>query len=152
MTWILAEATWATDQDALLDVRLEVFVDEQAVPLDEAIDDHDPVSVHLLVRDAGGAPAATGRLTPDGHIGRMAVRRAWRGRGLGGAILEELVIRAAALGLDRVVLAAQTHAIPFYAAHGFRPWGEEFLDAGIPHRWMDRATGLGATPPDPAAS
>jgi len=138
MTWTLQDATWADDEDRLLAVRLEVFVDEQAVPLDEEVDHHDPTSVHLLVVD-GGEPVATGRLTPDGHIGRMAVRKPWRGRGLGGAILDELVVRAQAAGMDRVVLAAQTHAIPFYAAHGFAAYGDVFDDCGIPHRWMERS-------------
>lgn len=133
----LREVTWADHRDALLTVRLEVFVDEQKVPLDEEVDDHDPVSVHLLIED-DGAPVATGRLTPDGHIGRMAVRKDWRGQGLGGRILEALVARADRDGMPRVVLAAQTHAIPFYEKHGFRAYGEEFPDAGIPHRWMDR--------------
>lgn len=137
--WRIEDATWQADRDRLLEVRLEVFVDEQAVPLDEEVDHHDPTSVHLIALDEAGAPVATGRLTGDGHIGRMAVRRSWRGRGLGGAILEALVARAALAGMSNVVLAAQTHAIPFYGRHGFRAYGDEFQDAGIPHRWMDRS-------------
>ena len=137
--WTLADATWEADRDALLEVRLEVFVQEQAVPIEEEQDEHDPHCAHLLVVDDSGAPIATGRMMKDGHIGRMAVRRPWRGKGLGGAILEALVQRAAADGLARVVLAAQTHAIPFYERHGFRAYGDEFMDAGIPHFWMDRS-------------
>jgi predicted GNAT family N-acyltransferase len=135
----LADATWEADRDRLLNVRLEVFVEEQAVPIEEEQDEHDPHCTHLLVVDDSGAPIATGRMMTDGHIGRMAVRRPWRGRGLGGAILEALIERAAGLGLAKVVLAAQTHAIPFYERHGFRAYGDEFMDAGIPHFWMDRA-------------
>ncbi len=138
MTWYIEEASWEQDRERLLLVRHEVFVQEQAVPLDEEVDHHDPVCLHLIATDDAGGPVATGRLLADGHIGRMAVRRAWRGCGLGGAILEALVARAWSAGLSRVVLAAQTHAIPFYERHGFTAHGDEFLDAGILHRWMDR--------------
>ena len=80
----------------------------------------------------------TGRLLPDGHVGRMAVLRDWRGRGVGSAILSALVDRAAARGMGRLVLNAQTHAVPFYARHGFAAFGEEFMEADIPHIAMAR--------------
>ena len=80
----------------------------------------------------------TGRLLPDGHIGRMAVLRDWRGRGVGGAILVALVERAAARGMRRLVLNAQTHAVSFYARYGFTALGDEFMEADIPHVAMAR--------------
>jgi predicted GNAT family N-acyltransferase len=139
--WTLRLARWADDEDALLAVRYEVFVVGQAVPLDEEVDGEDPGCVHVLAHDVAGEPIATGRLLPDAHIGRMAVRAPFRGKGIGGAVLEALVELARQRGDTLVVLAAQTHAIPFYAAHGFRVYGPVFDDAGIPHRWMDRPTG-----------
>lgn len=138
--WSLLHVAWGTHEAPLLAVRFEVFVEGQDVPLDEEVDGKDPDCVHVLAEADDGSPIATGRLLPDGHIGRMAVRDAWRGKGIGGAVLEALVDIARDRGHDLVVLAAQTHAIPFYAAHGFRVYGELFDDAGIPHRWMDRRT------------
>ncbi len=81
---------------------------------------------------------ATGRLLPDGHIGRMAVLKPWRGRGIGGAILARLIERARERGDSEVVLSAQVHATAFYRAHGFAEEGAEYLEAGIPHRDMRR--------------
>ena len=64
----------------------------------------------------------------------MAVLRDWRGRGVGAALLARLVDAARAAGHRRVVLNAQTQAMPFYARHGFVAVGDEFCEAGIPHR------------------
>jgi hypothetical protein len=71
----------------------------------------------------------------------MAVLKAWRGKGVGGAILEALMDEARALGWPEVTLNAQTHAMPFYASYGFEAFGEEFIEAGIPHRRMRKTLG-----------
>jgi predicted GNAT family N-acyltransferase len=96
-------------------------------------------SAHHLLAMVDGVAAGTGRLLPDGHIGRMAVLRAWRGQGVGSALLAELMRIAAARGLRRVMLNAQVQAVPFYLRHGFQAEGDEFPDAGIAHRRMWRA-------------
>ncbi|HET7297646.1 MAG TPA: GNAT family N-acetyltransferase [Burkholderiales bacterium] len=119
-------------------IRFSVFVEEQGVPLEIELDEHDPACVHAVAFEDGNA-VATGRLLPDGHIGRMAVLQAWRGRGIGAAILNELMKAASKRGHREVALAAQVHALPFYRAHGFVPVGEEYLEAGIPHQAMKRA-------------
>jgi predicted GNAT family N-acyltransferase len=81
---------------------------------------------------------ATGRLLPDGHIGRMAVLKEWRNRGIGGRMLEALIQRARERGDAEVALSAQVHAVPFYLANGFVPEGDEYLEAGIRHQAMRR--------------
>lgn len=118
-------------------IRTIVFVDEQRVPPEIEMDEKDVVSVHALAW-ADGRAVGTGRLLPDGHIGRMAVLREWRASGVGGAILERLVAEARRRGMGEVVLAAQTHALGFYARHGFAPFGDVFEEAGIPHQEMRR--------------
>jgi len=117
-------------------IRFDVFVDEQQVPAEIELDDMDAVSLHAVAYDEQGAPLATGRLLPDGHIGRMAVRRTGRGKGVGGAVLQALMGAARQRGDSGVVLNAQRHAEPFYAAHGFEREGDEFMEAGIPHITM----------------
>ena len=106
----------------------------------EAIEmDHlDAVCVHALAF-AQARAVGTGRLLPDGHIGRMAVLKESRALGVGGAILERLVEEARRRGMPEVVLSAQTHAIGFYRRHGFTEQGEIFEEAGIPHQEMRRA-------------
>ncbi|WP_298414713.1 GNAT family N-acetyltransferase [Janthinobacterium sp.] len=124
---------WATlGQDATA-IRFEVFVDEQKVPAEIELDDMDAVCLHAVAYDEAGKAVGTGRLLPDGHIGRMAVRQPGRGTGVGGAILTLLMDKARARGDAAVVLNAQTVAAPFYARHGFVQRGEQFEEAGIAH-------------------
>jgi predicted GNAT family N-acyltransferase len=119
-------------------IRFTVFVEEQRVPREIELDEHDALCLHAVVFE-GGTAVGTGRLLPDGHIGRMAVLKAWRGRGIGAAILRELVEAARERGHREVALSAQVHAVPFYRAHGFVPVGEQYIEAGIPHQAMKRA-------------
>jgi predicted GNAT family N-acyltransferase len=116
-------------------IRLAVFVEEQRVPPEIEMDAHDALSVHALAYDDGKA-VGTGRLLPDGHIGRMAVLREHRAQGVGGAILVRLIAEARRSGMREVVLSAQTHALEFYRKHGFAPSGGVYMEAGIPHQEM----------------
>jgi len=135
---------WHTSRRILLSIRFEVFVQEQGVPASLEEDAHDPLAFHLLARMLTGEPAATGRLLPDGHIGRIAVRAPLRGRGIGSALLGRLIAQARSIGLPRVFLDAQCSASSFYQRHGFVAEGEVFQDAGIAHRRMWKTTGLAA--------
>lgn len=135
----IAEVSFAGAEPALRTVREAVFVREQGVPLALEWDGRDAEAAHVLAEDAEGRPIGTGRLLPDGHIGRIAVLPAWRGRGVGRAIMAALLELARRRGLARVHLAAQTGAVSFYEGLGFAAHGPEFLDAGIPHREMDRS-------------
>ncbi|MCS6945945.1 MAG: GNAT family N-acetyltransferase [Sutterellaceae bacterium] len=119
-------------------IRFEVFVREQKVPAEIEIDADDPRSLHALARDAGGRAVGTGRLLPDGRIGRMAVRAEARGHGVGSAILQALIEAARQRGVREVVLHAQQHAVAFYTRHGFVAEGEPFEEAGIAHQLMRR--------------
>jgi predicted GNAT family N-acyltransferase len=134
--YTLVLTTWVDDAPALRHVRRTVFIDEQRVPENLEWDDVDPHCVHALVRDRDGAPIGCGRLLPDGHIGRVAVVAPWRGRGVGDALMRSLVQAARARGHARVMLNAQTQAMPFYARLGFAPDGAPFQEAGIPHQAM----------------
>ena len=118
-------------------IRLAVFVEEQRVPPEIEMDDKDAACVHALAY-AQGRAVGTGRLLPDGHIGRMAVLKENRSLGVGGAILERLVEEARRRGMKQVALSAQTHALGFYRRHGFMVAGEVFEEAGIPHQEMRR--------------
>lgn len=137
---------WAAARAEASEIRRQVFVLEQGVPEELELDEHDALCLHALAHDETGRAIATGRLLPPerhgeqvvGHVGRMAVLRPWRGRGIGGALLERLVEAAVARGDGVLALSAQTHALEFYRAHGFIEEGEEYLEAGIRHRRMRR--------------
>lgn len=124
---------WATLGSDATAIRFEVFVDEQKVPAEIELDDMDAVCLHAVAYDDAGNAIGTGRLLPDGHIGRMAVRQPGRGTGVGGAMLTLLMDKARERGDAAVVLNAQTVAAPFYARHGFVQQGEQFEEAGIAH-------------------
>ncbi len=117
-------------------IRIEVFIEEQGVPAHLELDGADADCTHVLAFDRDGQAIATARLMPDGRIGRMAVRRAWRGHGVGGALLHALLEQATHQGMARVYLHAQQQACGFYAHHGFAQEGAEYLEAGIPHQTM----------------
>lgn len=132
--------TWGVDRPLLQEVRRKVFVVEQQVPEEEEWDEDDPLSVHVLAT-RNREPVGTGRLTPAGKIGRMAVLSEVRGKGVGSELLRMLVGEAVHRGLVALRLNAQVHAIPFYERHGFSAEGPVFMEAGIPHRSMRRMLG-----------
>ena len=135
-TITLAVADWQRDQVELYAVRRRVFVEEQRVPEELERDEFDWLSVHVVARDAEGRAIGTGRLLPDGHIGRVAVLPEWRGRHVGHELMLTLLQQARQRNFSEVVLNAQTSAIAFYEKLGFGAEGAEFMDAGIPHRTM----------------
>lgn len=138
MNWRVDMFEWGALPTAARAIREAVFVREQHVPIELEWDEFDARSQHALAFGDAEVPVGTGRLLPDGRIGRMAVLPPWRGRGVGTAILSALVARAAGLGMPRVLLHAQSHAAGFYARCGFSTSGGEFLEAGIPHVTMLR--------------
>ncbi len=122
-------------------IRHRVFQDEQGVPAEEEFDTDDDRAIHVLA-EHGGQPVGTGRIVfhaTYAKIGRMAVLKEHRRCGVGRALMDALVGIATERRCGQLVLHAQVHAIPFYDALGFRIVGDEFEEAGIPHRRMQRA-------------
>lgn len=132
-------AEWPKDINPIRAVRTDVFIEEQHVSQDEEWDGLDDQCLHVLALDGNDDPIGTARLLPEGKIGRMAVLKPWRGKGVGAAMLELLMQEAEARGFTEVGLAAQVHAVPFYEKFGFVAYGEQFMDAGIPHYRMKAA-------------
>jgi predicted GNAT family N-acyltransferase len=124
---------WAREQARLSQVRRAVFIDEQGVPEALEWDADDAGALHILAIDGAGQAIGCARLLPDGHIGRMAVLPAWRGRGVGRALLATVINAAQARGHSTLLLSAQTHAADFYARAGFVAIGAVYEEAGIPH-------------------
>jgi predicted GNAT family N-acyltransferase len=130
---------------ASFSVRLRVFVDEQNVPAEEEVDEHDrtdSAARHALVR-MDGLPVGAGRYYPadaaTAQVGRMAVLAAHRGQHVGRALLDALIADARAHGYRRVALHAQDHAVAFYAKAGFTPFGATFMECNILHQPMELA-------------
>lgn len=131
----LSLVTWQQEESTLRDIRKQVFIQEQHVTETLEWDGLDEDCIHVLVRDRSGQAIGTARMQNNGQIGRMAVLPNWRHRGIGSAMLRELLTYCSQHDLQ-AHLDAQTHALDFYQRMGFSTIGEEFLDAGIPHRKM----------------
>lgn len=131
-------ATSEADRAAVFAVRTEVFVREQGVPYDLEMDEFDDKAEHFVALRDGRAVGA-GRLIVTGGVGvlgRLAVLPDDRGTGLGAALVRAIEEHALGLGLGTVELHAQTHALGFYRRLGYAEYGDEEMDAGIPHIWM----------------
>ena len=131
----IQRTTWQKDKALLSNIRYQVFVDEQKVPIELEIDDDDPLAAHVLCL-VDDHPVGTGRILLDGHIGRLAVLQAHRKQGYGNKMLHHLELIAQENGLTEVFLNAQVTAIPFYEKRGYMIISDVFDDAGIPHQTM----------------
>lgn len=129
-------AHFDSDVEELHFMRNKVFVLEQQIPPEVEFDDLDSQSHHVIARDAERNPIGTGRLSPDGRIGRMAVLAEWRLQRVGESLLRALLEKARKLGLTQVTAHAQTSAVGFYQKYGFIPEAQPFLSAGILHQLM----------------
>lgn len=140
----VVEVDWLTYADRLRRIRTVVFVHEQKVPEQEEWDGLDDDACHFLALDSAGREVGCARLLPTGQIGRMAVLAHERGKGIGEQLLAAAVAKAESRNLNEVFLHAQTHAIGFYLRGGFVSFGDEYFEAGIPHRSMRRLLAIAA--------
>lgn len=132
---VVLKALWADDSDTLMQLRTRVFVEEQNVSAALEIDGKDSECQHVKAI-VDGLVIGTGRLLPNGFIGRMCVLAEYRNRNIGTMMLKNLVQQALDSGHQKVLLNAQSYIIPFYQKFGFRVDSEEFIEAGILHRLM----------------
>ena len=124
-------------QDAL-DIRFEVFVEEQKVPAEEEIDEYDMTAIHIIMYQ-DSKPIGTLRLL-ESHdqykIGRFAILKGFRGNGNGKALFQEGINKYESLGVKKIYIHAQSYLIKFYESFGFKVNGAMFLECGIEHNEM----------------
>ena len=128
----IIQVSWATHSTQLKAVREPVFVVEQAVEPDFEWDEIDAVAIHLLAL-SNNLAIGCARIISHRKIGRMAVLKELRGRGIGQALLQEAINVCQAHGTKTINLTAQTHAITFYKQAGFVEISGVYQDANIPH-------------------
>ena len=129
---------YESNTEDICSIRYEVFVNEQKVPGKLEIDGLDHEAKHVLAF-VDGVPIGTGRILNDGHIGRVAVLKNYRGLGIGKLIMKELIKWAQDMSLEKVWLSSQWHAHSFYLDLDFVCVGEIYKEAGIDHIKMYRA-------------
>lgn len=131
--FIIQQVSWQTHASQLRAVREQVFIDEQHVPLALEWDGLDDTAQHLLALNSAGGPIGCARLPGDGSIGRMAVLKPWRGKGVGSALLGKAVELYRRQEIKNITLSAQMHAISFYEKSGFEVCSGPYWDANILH-------------------
>lgn len=144
-----------SERAAIRALREAVFRDELGAGHDALWDAIDPVCGHVLARSSAGQPIGCARLSAEGQVGRLAVDQAWRGRGVGGALLIRLLDLARQRRLAALQVDAEPQARAFYERHGFRDTGEVVEIAGLQHhrlrRGLDDAAPLERSAPPPGA-
>jgi predicted GNAT family N-acyltransferase len=131
-------AVWEADSAAIRAVRNTVFSVEQGISESLDFDGRDHQCTHVLALLADGECIGTARMLPDGHVGRIAVDRQWRGRGVGTQLVKYLSDVARDRGFSEIYLHSQVQAADFYTRLGFETRGETFMEAGIEHVLMVR--------------
>ena len=119
-------------------IRIRVFVQEQRVPAEIELDSDDQRAIHFLATVSGKA-LGTARIVmkhDNAKIGRMAVLKSYRRKGVGAALLKRAILTARSLHARRIYLHAQVAVLGFYQRMGFRAVGRVFDEAGILHRKM----------------
>jgi predicted GNAT family N-acyltransferase len=121
------------DTSEPLEIRREVFIEEQGWPEDIERDGFDEAAQHLMVY-VDEVPAATGRIWNDGtfRIGRLAVRKQFRGQRIGDLALRLLVYKAFSTGAESIYAGVQDYIVPLCRKFGFRECGKESTCAGRP--------------------
>jgi predicted GNAT family N-acyltransferase len=125
-----------------MELRVEVFVDEQGVDPGEELDDLDAESTQIVALDESGVIATCRLRYPEKvvcKLERMVVKWRYRKQGVGASLLARAEAEAREHGASTMVLNAQRRAAAFYAANGYVAEGETFLDAGIEHVRMTKA-------------
>ena len=114
-------------------IREEVFLTEQGFSTE--YDDIDRIAYHFIVYD-GEIPVATARLYGNEapyHIGRVAVVKEYRSKGIGAYIMLRVEDFAKEQGMCSLVLSAQVRASNFYKKCGYKEFGNEYMDEFCPH-------------------
>lgn len=128
--------SWHDGEPLLRAIREKIFILEQGVPAEMEWDGLDNACLHALVLTANGDAIGCGRITPDGHIGRVAVLPEWRRKRVASAIMEILIDYARSQQYPYVEISAQVQAMPLYEHFGFNAEGDVYMEANIPHRKM----------------
>ncbi|ORY26968.1 acyl-CoA N-acyltransferase [Naematelia encephala] len=126
-------------------IRYEVFIEEQGYDPQIEVDDYeDPISTHFLLRLETGEFAGTVRVQDKrGKLGRLALRKAYRGMGLAKPLCYAVHDYIRGIGGKEIIADAQAseggtgvNAVGFYDKLGYYPRGEKWVKVGTPHQLM----------------
>ena len=136
MAFFAKNVDWGNERHELKKIREKIFVCQWRIPAEYEFDHQDDISFHVLVVDEHNHAVATGRITPQGEIGRIAVEPQHRGPEVYKELFKALLSIAKRLKFSVVLVQCELEGVNYYQQQGFRPVGTVFMDAGIPRQRM----------------
>lgn len=136
MAFFAKSVDWENERHTLKKIREKVFVCQWRIPAEYEFDHQDSIASHVLVVNEHNQEVATGRITPKGEIGRIAVEPEFRGPEVYQALFDALLNIAKELGLQDVLVQCALEGVNYYQQQGFRPVGSVFMDAGVARQSM----------------
>ena len=136
MTYQVEHVSWTTAKQRLTQLREKVFIFEWKLPRDAEFDGYDLTAHHIIINDSEGTPVATGRLTQDGELGRIAVRRKYRTLPLYRLMFETLIQIAKDNDIKHLHVRCDLSSVDYHRKLWFKPHGPAFMEAGIPRQRM----------------
>lgn len=136
MTFRVENVDWGKAKHKLSKLREQVFVYEWRIPKEYEFDQYDDASFHVLVLDDENQEVATGRLTPLGELGRIAVVPRFRGPEVYQTLFQALIALARKHSIEQISVQCELEGVAYYQQQGFRPVGSVYMDAGIPRQRM----------------
>ena len=130
---------WIDGYAPLSMIREKVFIEEQKVMFQLEWDGKDEEAIHFLAYQDEKAIGCARAFVIKNHmqLGRMAVLKEYRNKGIGSFLIEKAITTAKLNQLSKISISAQCHAIDFYKKFGFEVTSEIYLDAGISHQDME---------------
>ncbi|WP_189406738.1 GNAT family N-acetyltransferase [Alteromonas halophila] len=136
MAFHVEHIDWQLGQERLRELRESVFIIEWQLPRDTEFDEHDEHAFHVLLSDENQRPVATGRLTRDGQIGRIAVSPRHRTKVVYQQLFAALIAIAKAQNVPELQVICDLDSVKYHRQLGFAPRGPAFMEAGIPRQRM----------------
>jgi len=137
MSYSISQVKWQQAAPLLKNIREKVFVCERRIPKRIEFDQGDRTAFHMLVcDDTNQEPIATGRITPQGEISRIAVIMGYRSEKIDKFIMQGLFQIARKLTLQEVFISSPLEKVDYFTKHGFYPIGSVYMEAGMPKQRM----------------
>ncbi|MDP5031746.1 MAG: GNAT family N-acetyltransferase [Paraglaciecola sp.] len=136
MAFTVRNVDWGNEEHKLRKIREKIFVCQWRIPIEYEFDQQDHGASHVLVVDENNQEVATGRITPTGEIGRIAVEPQFRGPEVYQLLFKALISIAEQQGLQQVQILCELEGVNYYQQQGFRSVGSVFMDAGVPRQCM----------------
>lgn len=137
MSYSISQVKWQQAAPLLKNIREKVFICERRIPRKVEFDKGDRTAYHMLVCDDDNQePIATGRISPQGEISRIAVVMGHRSKKVDKFIMQGLFSIANKLSLKEVFISSPLEKVDYFTGHDFQPVGSVYMIAGMPKQRM----------------